>query len=54
MKISEKQIMQLITSAHNLRTLMLKLGGYRESIKNISILIDSIDNQQSDELKEVE
>lgn len=55
MKISEKQIMQLITIARSFAE-MLKAEGMAGEVPSYTViqLLDKINNQQSEELKEID
>jgi len=53
MKISEKQILQLITIANVYIATMHKIGEYENALIAQDFLA-IINNQQSDELKEIE
>ena len=54
MIISEKQIMQLITIAHAAITNLMLLGANRKDINELQILLADINDQQSEELREIE
>lgn len=54
MIISEKQIMQLITIANAYVTTCFGLGAYEREMQEVQELISCINDQQSEELKEME
>ena len=61
MIISNKQIMLLITKVHQLRTILVSASNDKaltkngdDTLKECNVLLSTIANQQSTELKEIE
>jgi hypothetical protein len=54
MIISEKQIMQLYDIARMCGHLLLEFGGRQEKVEQISHLLETIREQQSEDLKVIE
>ena len=52
MKISNKQIMQLVTIAHAYTSAMHRMGEYR-NFEEVQTLLADINDQQSDELRDI-
>lgn len=54
MKISEKQIMQLLSIANAYITTCFRLGAYEREMQEVQELVAVINDQQSEEVKVIE